>query len=177
MIWIQPIYRLLIRFCLVLTGTISLVWASTGTDGVLSQLQAEDLRIVHAGEIVYQAHCAACHGATLEGQPNWRSRDANGRLPAPPHDASGHTWHHADDLLFEITKYGPGVVINDPDYNSNMPAYGNVLTDEDIVAVLSFIKNSWPEQERQWQAEVNGNVAGDLLPKAKGSSLLDKLFK
>lgn len=62
---------------------------------------------VDTGRRLYAAHCAACHGANLEGQANWRTRLANGRLPAPPHDASGHTWHHSDQVLLDITKKGP----------------------------------------------------------------------
>ena len=58
------------------------------------------------GALIYQARCASCHGVHLEGQANWRERGADGRLPAPPHDASGHTWHHPDDVLIRITKEG-----------------------------------------------------------------------
>ncbi len=154
------------------------VLASEGTDGILTTLEADDLVVVQAGEKVYQAHCAACHGASLEGQPNWRVRDANGFLPAPPHDASGHTWHHADDLLFEITKYGPAVVIGDDTYKSMMPLYKDILSDEDIIAVLSFIKNTWPEEQRSWQEDVNGTQLNGFktVPKKK-SSLIDKLWK
>lgn len=151
--------------------------ADTGTDGVLTTLKADDLKVVAAGELVYQARCAACHGVEMEGQPNWRQRDDAGMLPAPPHDASGHTWHHADDLLFEITKYGAAVVINDPDYQSNMPVYENVLSDEEIIAVLSYIKNSWPEEQRSWQDEVNGTRDDGFITTPKNPSLLDKLLK
>src|SRR5205807_2276140 len=49
-----------------------------------------DAALVARGKAIYAEHCAACHGANLEGQANWRSRLPNGRLPAPPHDASGH---------------------------------------------------------------------------------------
>lgn len=153
-------------------------WASTGTDGVVTRLKANDLKVVQAGEMIYQKHCAACHGAQLEGQPNWRVRGTDGRLPAPPHDATGHTWHHADDLLFEITKYGAAVVIDDPGYQTNMPSYAGILSDTDIVAVLSFIKNTWPEEERQWQDEVNRQLIGDdSMLEGDGKSILDKLFK
>ena len=152
-------------------------WASAGTDGKLTQLKADDLKVVQAGETVYQAHCASCHGALLEGQSNWRVRSSDGLLPAPPHDASGHTWHHADDLLFELTKYGPAEVIGDPDYRSNMPGFKHILNDEDIIAALSFIKNTWPEEQRQWQDEVNGTQTEGLLPRSKSPSLLDKLLK
>ena len=43
------------------------------------------------GETLYVQSCASCHGANLEGQPDWRTPDATGRLPAPPHDETGHT--------------------------------------------------------------------------------------
>lgn len=58
------------------------------------------------GRSLYGQHCASCHGVNLEGQPDWRKPLPNGRLPAPPHDASGHTWHHPDEILFRITKEG-----------------------------------------------------------------------
>ena len=52
-----------------------------------------------AGRALYEQHCAACHGANLEGQPDWRSPDESGLYPAPPHDETGHTWHHDDAML------------------------------------------------------------------------------
>ena len=59
------------------------------------------------GRQLYVAHCASCHGANLEGQANWQTRRPDGKLPAPPHDATGHTWHHADRVLFDITRQVP----------------------------------------------------------------------
>jgi mono/diheme cytochrome c family protein len=58
-------------------------------------------RDIVAGQSLYADSCASCHGANLEGQPNWQSPNADGVLPAPPHDRTGHTWHHDDELLFE----------------------------------------------------------------------------
>lgn len=152
--------------------------ASEGTDGIRISLAADDLVVVQAGEVIYQANCASCHGKYLEGQPDWRIRDTNGYLPAPPHDASGHTWHHSDDMLFEITKFGPTVVIGDDTYKTVMPVYKDILTDDEIIAVLSFIKNTWPEEQRSWQEQVNGTQIGGIneVPEKK-SSLLEKLFK
>lgn len=103
-----------------------------------------------AGRQLYVEHCAACHGANLEGQPNWRERLPNGRLPAPPHDATGHTWHHSDEQLFEITKHGLEALV--PDYKSDMPGFGDKLSDEEIRAVLDYIKSTWPPREREYQA-------------------------
>ena len=119
------------------------------------RLRPDDTAVLVQGKRVYEAHCAACHGAQLQGQPNWRMRDAAGRLPAPPHDASGHTWHHPDEVLFRITKYGVAKAANLKDYDSAMPAYEGVLTDEEIVAVLSFIKANWPAGIRAKHDEVN----------------------
>src|SRR5690606_26585450 len=110
------------------------------------------------GQAIYAANCAACHGAKREGQPDWKRRLANGRMPAPPHDATGHTWHHADRQIFTITKLGLGAVV--PGYESDMPAFEGTLTDAEIAAVLSFIKSTWPERERGFQGEVTANDEG-----------------
>lgn len=101
---------------------------------------------------LYLEHCAACHGADLEGQPNWKSRLPSGRMPAPPHDASGHTWHHPDRILFEIIKQGAAAIIGGG-YESDMPGFGGTLTDAEIRAIIEYIKSTWPARERQYQAE------------------------
>ena len=101
------------------------------------------------GRSLYGTHCASCHGAKLEGQPDWQEPRPDGRMPAPPHDASGHTWHHSDQALFLITKKGLGAVV--PDYESDMPAFEGVLADTEIQAILDFIKSNWPEREREYQ--------------------------
>jgi len=109
---------------------------------------------IATGRRVYDEHCAACHGANLEGQPDWRRRLPSGRLPAPPHDASGHTWHHSDSVLFRITKQGPAAIVGGG-YESDMPGFADVLTDGEIRAVISFIKSTWPERERKMQERKN----------------------
>ena len=106
------------------------------------------------GKAVYAAQCAACHGANLEGQPDWRQRRADGRLPAPPHDETGHTWHHPDQVLFEITKHGVQRFAG-AGYQSDMPAYEGRLSDDEIRAVLAWIKSRWPEPARRRQAEID----------------------
>ncbi|MAD35436.1 MULTISPECIES: c-type cytochrome [Tistrella] len=112
------------------------------------------LQIVRGKEI-YAQNCASCHGANLEGQPDWKRRLENGRMPAPPHDESGHTWHHSDQDLFAITKLGVGGVV--PGYESDMLAFGDILSDEDITAVLAFIKSTWPERQRDVQARITAS--------------------
>lgn len=124
---------------------------STHSVGLLTPYDAE---VVGIGKEIYAAQCAACHGARLEGQPNWRVRREDGLLPAPPHDATGHTWHHDDQTLFTLTKYGlAGLMENAPP--SGMPIYEGVLTDDEIIAALSFIKSTWPDDLRQYHDALN----------------------
>ena len=100
------------------------------------------------GEALYAQHCASCHGADLAGQPNWRERKPDGRLPAPPHDASGHTWHHPMELLFEMTKHGLVPPVAPEGDKIDMPGFGQVLSDDEIRDVLAYIESTWPEQVR-----------------------------
>lgn len=118
-------------------------------------ISPSDKAMVSRGKAVYDQYCAACHGANLEGQPEWRKRLPNGRLPAPPHDESGHTWHHADALLVDIVKNGlvPGRTAPDG-YESDMPGFTNVLTDADVIAVLAYIKSKWPAEALEAQKNV-----------------------
>jgi mono/diheme cytochrome c family protein len=101
------------------------------------------------GQVLYAKHCASCHGKNLEGQPNWMERLPTGRMPAPPHDATGHTWHHADSDLFLITKKGVEAIV--PGYESDMPPFEGVLSDHEIEAILAYIRSTWPEREREHQ--------------------------
>jgi mono/diheme cytochrome c family protein len=114
---------------------------------------------VATGQQVYASHCAACHGANLEGQANWRARNGNGRLPAPPHDASGHTWHHDDMSLFQLTKFGLAALIGQP-IETDMPAFDGKLSDEEIWAALAYIKLRWPQKIQQRQADINKRAEG-----------------
>lgn len=128
--------------------------------GVLVEAQASkadpnNSKQVERGKLVYKRFCALCHGVNLEGQPNWRVRNAEGKLPAPPHDESGHTWHHADELLFGITKYGLVPPYGPKDYKNDMPAWEGTLSDNDIWAVLAYIKSRWPKELQEAQENMN----------------------
>jgi mono/diheme cytochrome c family protein len=119
---------------------------------VLLSGPAAGARDLQRGSAVYVEHCAACHGAHLEGQPDWRVRGPDGLLPAPPHDASGHTWHHGDDTLFRIVRDGMAVLV--PGYRTTMPAYAGVLSDAEIRDVLAWIRSTWPPRLQAIQAEI-----------------------
>lgn len=145
-----------------LSGVAALAQQRTGKAG---EVPAEGLTFlgkpvtaeqIEMGRQLYTANCASCHGTDLEGQADWKRRLPNGRMPAPPHDETGHTWHHSDQDLLTITKLGVGAIA--PGYESDMPAFNGILNDAEIGTVLAYIKSTWPERERDIQAEV---TAGD----------------
>lgn len=127
------------------------------SDRSTSLLQPRNSYIVAQGAEIYAASCASCHGANLGGEVDWQTRGQDGKMPAPPHDDSGHTWHHTDQLLFDLTKKGISDLL-DQDYRTNMPAYEGVLTDQEIVAVLSFIKSRWPQRIQDRHDQMNENT-------------------
>ena len=110
---------------------------------------------IEAGQSLYGEYCASCHGENLEGQPNWRAPGEDGRLPAPPHDATGHTWHHPDRVLFEYTKLGGKAALAGQgiEFDSGMPGFAEDLSDRDIWNILGFIRSTWPDRQRRIQAE------------------------
>ena len=120
-------------------------------------LGCTDAAQIAEGQTIYAQHCASCHGANLEGQPRWQRPLPNGRMPAPPHDDSGHTWHHPDEVLFGITKHGLVPPYAPPGYQSDMPAFGDRLSDAQIRAVLAYIGSRWSRPVREARAEMLRN--------------------
>ena len=134
-------------------GAVHLIQTKAAAGQNVGLLQ-NDPRTIDTGQKIYADNCASCHGQNLEGEPNWRSPKADLTMPAPPHDDTGHTWHHSDEVLFKLTKYGLAAYLKQPDYKSNMPAYEDVLTDDEINAVLSFIKSRWSPEMREHQGNL-----------------------
>ncbi len=98
------------------------------------QVAGVDEDMLALGEQVYQNTCAACHGENGEGY---------GIPQAPALDETEHAWHHPDGQIQELIQNGGKV----------MPALGDQLTDEEIVAVIRYIQTWWtPDQLRQQQA-------------------------
>ena len=120
-------------------------------------LNTTDNSIIENGKKIYAKNCASCHGVNLEGQKNWMSRLPDGLMPAPPHDQTGHTWHHPDRYLFMVTKYGIEEFIGEK-YPNNMPAYKDILSDEEIIAVLSYIKSTWPSKIKKIHDQINSRA-------------------
>ncbi|MBD8513941.1 cytochrome c [Photobacterium sp. CAU 1568] len=139
-----------------LTHIPTLAWgeeSQTAPNNLVLLGQSVMSKELELGQDIYAQYCASCHGKKLEGQPNWKRRLNTGRMPAPPHDKSGHTWAHSDQELFEMTKFSIDAVI--PGYESDMPAFTGILSDQQIIAVLAYIKSQWPAELQTKQDKLN----------------------
>lgn len=113
-----------------------------------------DPDVLAKGALVYATHCASCHGARLEGQPNWSDKRSDAKPAAPPHDDSGHTWAHSDKWLFHVVENGMDPTRADPGRESGMPAFGEKLSDAEIRAVVSYIKSHWSDETHRKRDEL-----------------------
>jgi S-disulfanyl-L-cysteine oxidoreductase SoxD len=148
--WLRPLIA--VATIVALTAAGALYWLNRETKP--PRLILFDTQQLVTGKHIYEEQCARCHGVYMEGQPNWQTPLPNGRLPAPPHDDSGHTWHHPDSYLFSVTKYGMVPPYAPAGYQSDMPAFKEVLSDEAILDALLYIKARWTENALEYQRRV-----------------------
>lgn len=95
------------------------------------------------GKVVYEQVCALCHNTDGNGKPG----------QAPPF--AGSEWVVGDvGHLIRIPLQGLNgpVKVKGVEWNLSMPAMGAALPDEDLGAVLSYMRNAW------------GNKAGLVTP-------------
>jgi len=141
-------------------GAAALLALRAGGPDPVALTDPSDAARVAEGARLYARHCAECHGAGLEGRAGWDTAPAP--APAPPHDATGHTWHHGDRMLFDYVKRGGAAVVADlgiAGFESGMPGFAGTLTDAEIGAVLAYIKSKWPPRLAAYQREVTAAEA------------------
>lgn len=134
-------------------GAVYLLMPKREASGIV--IDASDTRAVALGSEIYAAQCAGCHGADGQGQPGWRTESTEEMPLAPPHDGSGHSWQHPDEALFELTKAGLSTIACRTLNSDAMPKFGEILSDEQIVAVLAYIKSGWPPDILSQNIEIN----------------------
>lgn len=139
-------------------GTILYLFAPDRGDLEHGLLRPDDRRMVALGREIYATQCASCHGGSGEGQQGWELATAENPL-APPHDGTGHTWEHPDAALIELTRTGLSTIACRTLDSEAMPKFDEILGDEEIVAVLSYIKSTWPEHIRRQNAAINAIYA------------------
>ncbi len=96
-----------------------------------------DPAVLAVGEEVYTANCASCHGVDLKG-------GVVNNMLVPSHLDDGHTWHHPDSYLVDVVTNGGTIP-------GQMPAYRDTLTEDEIIAVLDYIKNHWSDRIYEMQ--------------------------
>ncbi len=99
-----------------------------------------DQKIVDYGAQLFQKNCAVCHGANAEGTRDWKKTDANGHYPPPPLNGSAHAWHHSIPQLSRSIREG-GIKLG-----GVMPAFGDKLSDQDIISLIAYFQSTWPNE-------------------------------
>lgn len=96
---------------------------------------------IEVGKVVFTENCQVCHGARARGLVrDWRTRGADGALPPPPLNGTAHAWHHDQDTLLKTINLGG------KPQGGAMPAFKNILSDEEKLAVLAYVVSLWPEE-------------------------------
>ncbi|MEO8095940.1 MAG: cytochrome c, partial [Pseudolysinimonas sp.] len=101
-------------------------------------LSAENLT---TGATEYEEHCAFCHGGAKAKISPMRDK-----FSPPVPQLLDRIPHDDDAWLFWVTKHGVRM--------TGMPAWGGVMSDDEIWKIVSFIKNSDrlpPEAQAAWQ--------------------------
>jgi len=107
-----------------------------------------DAEAAAEGERLYAQFCASCHKPDLSGDPDWKTPDDDGTFRPPPHDASGHTWHHPVPQLVDIVLNGSGAP------GSTMPRFDGTLDEAQVEAIIEFLRSRWGDEERAFNWRV-----------------------
>lgn len=109
-----------------------------------------DANQVARGKQAYRANCGRCHGENGVGDLNWKVPDKDLNYPPPPHNDTGHTWHHADRVLYEAIRDGLRDPLK-PNSELRMPAFGNTLSEADMRALIVYFKSLWNSEHQEFQ--------------------------
>lgn len=96
--------------------------------------QARDSAQMKTGENVYSANCSACHNSDGKGIPNLAASLANN---------PGLLADDASSIITTVLQGGRGAVTQGNPTSGAMPSFAWKLTDEQVAAVSTYIRNSW----------------------------------
>ena len=116
-------------------------------------MELNSIEAIKNGKILYNQYCVSCHQANLAGATNWQGLDEDGHRKAPPLNGTGHTWHHTDELLHRMIKYGFAKLIKN--YEGKMMGFGDEISDEGIDNILSYIKSYWKDDIYEYHLEMS----------------------
>ena len=107
---------------------------SSASAAPVSDAQAQ--RLVEQGAKLYEKHCAECHRA-----------DGSGKPPAYPRLAGNHSIVASSVNPIRMVLnggYPPSTTGNPQPYG--MPPYGPWMNDEEVAAVVSYVRSAWGNQ-------------------------------
>ena len=132
---------------------IVLFYADTAFSHSHYPITRDSLEAIKNGKILYNQYCVSCHQANLAGATNWQGLDEDGHRKAQPLNGTGHTWHHTDELLHRMIKYGFAKLIKN--YEGKMMGFGDKISDEGIDNILSYIKSYWKDDIYEYHLEMS----------------------
>ena len=118
----------------------AIICVSIMPDGIS---KANGIKNTQAGAKLYKKHCAPCHGDDAKGQDPSQPAggfDKNMKRIAPALNGTGHSWHHSPELIYKYIEKGS------IDNTSPMPAFGSILKDDEIKAIIAYINSLWPKE-------------------------------
>ncbi len=113
---------------------------------------AEDYEV---GKRVYYQNCLPCHGDLLSGSGHY----AHGFNPSPLAFTDNGTIPQLTEsfVFWRVAKGGPGLPVEGAPWNSAMPAWDLILTEDEIWAVIIFLYEQTGWTPRTWEeAETDG---------------------
>lgn len=111
-----------------------------GCDPATTDNRGTNTEELAIGERVFQENCQECHGIKASGAVReWQKRLPDGSMPAPPLNGTAHAWHHNDKVLLRTVNEG-GIPLG-----GTMPAFREILSQDEKTAVLTYIKSLWPD--------------------------------
>ena len=113
---------------------------------------------VQSGSQVYFQNCFYCHGDLLDG----RGHFAEGFNPLPANFQDVGTIAQLQEafLFWRITTGGPGLPKEGTPWNSAMPVWHEMLSEEEVWQVITFLYDYVGQVPRIWDPKVSKAVTG-----------------
>ncbi|MFQ5563946.1 MAG: c-type cytochrome [Parvularculaceae bacterium] len=125
--------------------------------------------IVARGSNIYYSNCFFCHGDLLDG----RGIFAAGLNPPPANFRDVGTIAQLQEayLFWRITTGGPGLPKEGAPWNSAMPVWQEVLSEEEVWSVITFLYDHVGQVPRMWNQDVSQAVTAmkDKIEAERGS--------
>lgn len=111
------------------------------------------------GRSVYVANCMPCHGDRLDGAGHF----AHGFNPLPADFTSNGTIAQLTEsyVFWRIAKGGPGLPVEGTPWNSAMPAWEGILSQDEMWAVVLYLYDQTGWTPRTWEHEAEAGDGGD----------------